>query len=97
MRSTYFRKYLKKKTAVRSAAKSRVHAHKLRIHLVCSFLLPRSKGQVTRSGQSQMCTPGPASNVKFVLCHSFSPNVFKLSGLSIGVDTYRMHISYFSF
>ena len=52
------------KMAGRSTAKFRVPAHKLRIHVVCKVRLPRSKGQVTRSGQSQMCTPGPASNLE---------------------------------
>ena len=35
------------------------------------ILTSRSKGQATRSGQSQMCTPGPAS-VGTVLVRMFS-------------------------
>ena len=55
------------KTAARSAAKFDIPAHNSWTHLVFKFWLPRSKGQVTRSGQSQMCTSGPASNFNFAL------------------------------
>ena len=86
------------KTATRSAAKFEVPAQKKYIMCVIFyFLVPRPKGKVTRSGQSQMCAPGPASNLMIVLlvC-SFSPNVFNLCGWNIGVDTYRMYIFHFN-
>ena len=39
---------------------------------------------------SEMCPPGSASNLKIVVHgHSFSPNVFNLSGWNIGVATYE--------
>ena len=91
-------------TAARSAAKFDVLAHKSRIHLVCKFLLPRSKGQLTRSGQSQMCTQGSASNLKIVLWAQFQSEcfqTFKMTYLdevsNIGVDTYIIFMSDFSF
>ena len=55
------------KMTERGAAKFGIPAHNSRTHLVCKFWLPRSKGQVTMSGQSQMCTSGPASNFNFAL------------------------------
>ena len=74
--------------------KFRVPAYKSRIHHVCKFWLPRSKGQVIRficllsknihghckypsyrcshkTGQTQLCTPGPASNMEIVLWAQF--------------------------
>ena len=65
------------KTAARSVAKVGLPAHQSRIHLVCKFCLPRSKGQVTRSGQSHMCTPGPASSLKIVLWAQFKYERFQ--------------------
>ena len=59
-----FREYLK--TAALRATKLRVPAHESRIHIVCKLQLSRSRGQITKSGQNQMCTPGPASNLKIV-------------------------------
>ena len=59
------------KTTAHSAAKFDIPAHNSWTHLVCKFWLPRSKGQVTRSGQSQMCPPGPVSNLKIVLWAQF--------------------------
>ena len=52
------------KTAARSGG---ILDNNSRINLVCKFWLPRSKGWITRSGRSQMCTSGPASNFNFAL------------------------------
>ena len=85
------------KTVVRSAAKFGIPAHNSLTNLVCKFWLSRSKGQVTRSGQSQMCTSDRLQTSTSHCGHSYSPNDLKLWGWDIGVDANRMDISDFSF
>ena len=63
---------------------------------ILTSMVKRSGHQV-RSNRGQMCTPGPASNFKIVRGHSFGPNVLKLSVWDIGMDTYIMYFSDFSF
>ena len=85
------------KTVARSAAKFDTPAYNLRTHLVCKFWLPRSKGQVTRSGQTQITPRDRLQNSTSRCGQSCSPNDLKRWGWNIGVDANRMHISDFSF
>ena len=86
-----------KKTPTRKATKFRVPAHKLRIHLVRKFWLPRSKGQVTRQVKVRCALRDLLQTWRSCCWCSFSPNVFKLWEWNIGVNTHRMYISDFSF